>query len=226
MHRPARSLSGRLAQGLIAAALASTLASAARAEGFSGQGCGNPFKNHYGPFDYRSHRGEELNLVEHFHFTPGVESLTRPVNTTMETMAQDVGYTLHVFPNHARALMTMTRLGEKHKTDMPPGASFTVECYLWRAVRFAPDDTVPRSLYARYLAKKNRKEEALAQLAAAEKYAEDNAISHFNIGVSYFEMGEYERAVAQAQQARTLGLEWPQLIDMLKRANKWHEPAS
>lgn len=183
--------------------------------------CGNPFQNHFGPFDYRNATLEEKRMVEGAHFTPGVESLTRPSKTTYGTMAGDVGYTLHVFPNHHRALISMMRLGDRHKTDKPPGARYTVECYLERAVRFRPDDTIALSLYAQYLGKKNRKPEALHKLQLAIIAAGDNPMSLHTIGTVYLELGEFDLALAQAHKARALGLEWPYLEDALKAAGHW-----
>ena len=100
--------------------------------------CGNPFVNHFGPWDYRSASAHELRTVESVHFTPGVESMTQAATTVATRMAADVGYTLHVFPNHHRALITMVRLGEKQQSPQPLGAKFTVDCYFQRAVQFRP----------------------------------------------------------------------------------------
>ena len=185
--------------------------------------CGE-LKNHFGPFDYRVERGERLRLVESYHFTPGIEALVRPVNTTHREMAADVAYTLHVFPNHHRALITMVRLGERHRTELPPGAKFTIECYFDRAVRFADNDVVVRLLLARYLASKNRKEDAVRQLAFASEMAGKNALSHFNIGLAYFELKEFERARVEALKAHELGLQRKELIEMLRQEQQWPGP--
>jgi hypothetical protein len=37
--------------------------------------CGNPFVNHFGPFDYRIAPVADRELVERFHFTPETEQL-------------------------------------------------------------------------------------------------------------------------------------------------------
>ena len=147
------------------------------AQGASDAPCGNPFVNHFGPFDYRTASPADKKLVEDFHFTPGIEAMVRPVNTTYDGMAQDVAYTLHVFPNHPRALLTMMRLGERHKSPQPPGAKYTVDCYFERAVQFRPDDTVVRGLYATYLARNGRKPEALQHLSIARRAA---GAAHWN----------------------------------------------
>ncbi len=198
----------------------------ALAQGADGSPCGNPFVNHFGPWDYRTATKHDKGLVEGAHFTPGVESLTRPSKTMYSTMAQDVAYTLHVFPNHPRALNAMMRLGERHKMDSPPGAAYTVECYFERAVKYRPDDTVVRALFAVFLGKKKKNAEAARQLEIATEFAKDNPVTHFNIGLVYFDIGNYEQALAAAHRARAGGYTRPELEERLKSVGKWVEPTT
>lgn len=188
------------------------------------QACGNPFRNHYGPFDYRTASLETRKLVEDYHFTVGVETLTQPKSTTFRNMAQDVQYVLNVFPNHHRALITMEKLTQRWKVDPAPGATLPVECYFDRAIRFRPDDTVARALYAQFLARRGRSEQAALQLQQAAEHAQDNALSHYNIGLVFFEIGRHEQALAQAHRALAMGYPRTELADKLKAAGKWKEP--
>lgn len=185
--------------------------------------CGNPFSNHFGPFDYRSADQATKNLVERAHFTPGVEAMTQPATTTLGTMAGDVGYTLRVFPNHHRALITMMRLGERHKTDLPPSAGFTVDCYFERAILFRPDDTVARLLYVQYLTKLKRNELAKYHIVMAKRSAGDNPMSHYNVGLVAYEAGDFELALAQAHRAKELGYQRPELEQQLRNAGRWRD---
>lgn len=187
--------------------------------------CGNPFKSWFGPYDYRTAPKGALENVETHHFTPQVEQMIRGVTTGVTDMGKDVAYVLGVFPNHHRALITMMRLGERDRNDQPRGASLPIECWFDRAVRYARDDTVARLLYAMWLRKKGRIEDSLAQTRFAEGFAvKDNPFTHYNIGMSYFELGQYDQAAAAALRARDLGLDRPELIDRLKGVNKWVEP--
>lgn len=188
--------------------------------------CGNPFVNHFGPWDIRTAAPGDRKMVEDFHFTPGIESMTRPRNTTIGEMAQDVAYVLNVFPNHHRALITMQRLSVRWKADPAPGTNRTVECWFDRAVRFRPDDTVVRALYAQFLHQRKRTPEALALLKAATEFASDNALSNYNIGLVYLEIGEFELALAQAHKALEMGFPRPELSERLKAAGRWKEPAN
>jgi hypothetical protein len=140
--------------------------------------------------------------------------------------AGDISYVLNVFPNHHRALITMTRLAERLKTDMPPASQRTLHCWFDRATRFALDDTVVRVLSAQFLTRNGQKEPARVQLQLASDVASENAFSHFNIGLAFFELGDHDRALAAAHRAIALGLGRPELADRLRRVNKWVEPAA
>lgn len=175
----------------------------------------------FGPFDYRTERNSNLTVVEEYHFTPEIENLIKG-NTS--TIGGDLDYTLRAFPNHHRALIAMMRLGEKLKTPQPPGARFSVECWFDRALYFRPDDDIVRLLYATFLAKNGRKPEAIKQLEVTAKSAGDNAFTHYNVGLIYFDIKDYDQALAQAHIAYGLGFGRPELREKLKSAGKWKEP--
>lgn len=184
--------------------------------------CGD-LSNGYGPYDYRTDRGETLGRVDRAHFPPITEALIRG-KSERSPPGPDIDYTLRAYPNHHRALVATMRFGERTKRDPPPGMRYTVECWLQRAVRFRPDDTVARGLYAKFLVERNRKPEAIAQLKAAEGHAGDNPFSHYNIGLIYLEAKEYDAALVQAHRAMALGFPRTELKDGLVAAGKWQEP--
>ena len=176
----------------------------------------------YGPYDYRNQQ-DKLPIVEIAHFTPIVESLIRGQNSGVNA-GGDIDYTLRAFPNHHRALDAMVRYGEKMRSDKPPGANYTVECYFERALRFRPDDTIARMLYATFLAKRGRTSEAVGQREYATSTAGTNAFSQYNIGLVYFDLRQYDKALVQAHKAMELGFPQTLLIERLKQADKWSEP--
>lgn len=208
-----------------AACLAIVVACGAAGAQVSDGSCGNPFVNHFGPYDYRTAPASTKALVENVHFTPGVATLTKPATTMFVTMAQDIGYTLQVFPNHHRALLTMERASERFRRDPPPGANFTVECWYLRAIRFRPDDTVARGLYAQFLNRRKRVAEAERQLDQAVNLARDSALSLFSLGLVYVELGLHDKALPLAHRAQALGFPRMELVNALKAAGKWSEPA-
>jgi tetratricopeptide (TPR) repeat protein len=189
-----------------------------------GENCG-AITSSFGPFDYRVERGNNLNLVESAHFTPSVEALIKG-NTGM--LGGDLNYTLSVFPNHHRALMSVMRYGEKMKNPHPPDLRYSVECYFDRAIRFRPDDGIPRMMYAIFLAKGNRNSEATQQLDIASANAEgkENPFTHYNLGLNYMDLKEYDKAQEQAHKAYALGFLQPELKDKLKALGKWTDMAA
>ena len=181
--------------------------------------CGE-LNNAYGPYDYRSDR-DKLPIVEIAHFTPEVEALMRGLTGLV---GGDIDYTLRAFPNHHRALLTMMRLGERTKSVQPAGAKYTVDCYFQRAVRFKPDDTTARMLFANYLLKNGRSAEANQQMEQTLALAGDNPFTHYNAGLVYLDMKNYEKALQQAHTAYALGFSRPELREALKKVGKWVEP--
>ncbi len=184
-------------------------------------GCGNPFVNGFGPHDYRVETGHNRKIVEDYHFTPNIETLIRGNSAPL---GGELDYTLRAFPNHHRALIAMMRLGKRLKDAKPPGAQFAVECYFKRALVFRPDDTVARLIYANYLSGNGRKSDATRELETVVRQAPDNAFTQYNVGLIYFELGEFDRALAQAHRAQGMGFERQDLKDQLVAAGKWADP--
>jgi tetratricopeptide (TPR) repeat protein len=181
--------------------------------------CGS-LQSSYGPYDYRSDK-DKLQIVEQNHLTPEVINLVRGSSAAI---GGDLGYTLRAFPNHHVALNAMIRLGEKEKTAKPIGAKYSVECYLQRAMRFRDDDAVVRVLYASYLSKAGKRNEALNQLDEAARLGVEGANICYNMGLIYFDLKEYEKSLSYGQRAYILGYPLPGLQDKLKKAGKWKEP--
>lgn len=201
--------------GLLAIAVASACAHAAY------EPCGS-LENAYGPFDYRTHR-DKLAIVEKFHFTQSVEMLQ---SGHTGSLGGDLDYTLRASPNHPRALMAMSNLALRNHTDHVRGAEYTIECYFDRAIRFAPNDGNVYMIYGTYLFKKGDKESAIKELKIAERYAEDNANLHYNLGLVYLDVKAYDQALAHAQRAYALGFPLAGLRNKLIAAGKWREPSA
>lgn len=190
------------------------------------QGCGPIGRGGigtFGPFDYRTERNSNLTVVEEYHFTPEVENL---IKGNTGTIGGDLSYTLVTFPNHHRALIAMMRLGEKQKTPQPAGSRYSVECWFERAVRFRPDDVIVRMIYSTYLNRHGRLADANRELKEAANYAKDDAFAHYNIGLHYFDLKNYDQALAEAHKASALGFTPTALRDKLISVGKWIEPTN
>lgn len=175
----------------------------------------------YGPFDYRAANNQQRSLVENAHFDEGVRTLTKGLTGPF---GGDIGYTLNVFPNHPLALMTMERLVEVEKKNPPTGAKYTIECWYERALRFRPDDHIPRLLYANFLIKKQKTDDALKHLDYVANTTQDNPLAQFNVGMLYFDMKDYDKALVQAHRVMEMGFTRPELRDRLTAVGRWVNP--
>lgn len=191
------------------------------AEALGGSACGELSNGTNGPFDYRNERGM-LRVVEAFHFTPKVEALVS--GESGYQVGSDLDYVLRAFPNHHRALMAAMRWGEKRKTAAPADMPRPLECYFDRALRFRPEDSVARLIYATFLSRNARQEEAVQQVDLVATRAGDNPFTRYNAGLLYVELKQYDKALEQAHAAMALGLTRAELREQLKAAGKWSDP--
>jgi len=183
--------------------------------------CGDLSNGTNGPFDYRNER-QALQVVETFHFTAKVEALV--TGQSGYQVGADLEYVLRAFPNHPRALMATMRWGEKLKTATPSDMHYSVECFFDRALRFRPDDNVVRMIYATFLSRNGRQEESVPQIDMVAARAGDNPFTHYNAGLLYAELKQYDKALAQAHAAMALGFTRTELREQLKAAGEWSDP--
>lgn len=199
---------------IAALALASGSSLAARAvDSLADMDCGNPFENAFGPFDYRTASHGQKQIVEINHFTSQVEGLRAGL---AGSLGADIDYTLRVFPNHPRALMSMIRLGQRLKSPIPNGANWTVECYVERGVQYQPDDMDVRLIRGIFRATQGRYKEAIEDYTFVLAKQPNNAQAHYNLGLAYFEVKDYDRAVEEAKAAKALGFSLAGLANKLK----------
>jgi tetratricopeptide (TPR) repeat protein len=196
-------------------------------------GCGPiQAEGQFGPYDYRpdkfvaggpfkTHEGL-LNIVERAHFTPEVEAGIRGKSSSRAT--GDISYTLRAFPNHHRALIAMANISIREGVDKPNGSSYTIDCWFQRAIAWRSDDVIVRLIYASHLTKTKRLKEAQAQADFAAANAGDNAFTHLNVGLVYYNMGNFEQALQHAHKSIALGLNNMTLKDLLVKEGKWSEP--
>jgi len=187
--------------------------------------CGS-LENAFGPFDYtnpaytteQQGRGESpLGLVEGGHFDSDVENLVRGVSTS--SPLNDLDYTLRAFPNHHRALHAIANYHLKY--GLRKHGRYTIECWFDRAMRFRPDDPIVRVVYGVFLAKKGSSDDALEQYKEALQIRESIPEAHYNIGLLYTELRQYDLAYDHAIRAYELGYPLPGLRNRLIKAGVW-----
>ncbi len=181
--------------------------------------CGH-FKQQIGPFDYTNHehREKHLHVVEFHHFDKNVENL---ISGMTGTIGADLQFTLMMFPNHHRALVSMSKLAIRDKTNKPEGARYSVLCYFDRAIRFNPNDATVRYVFSSYLLETNKFDMALEQLDIASKLEPDNPAIQYNLGLLYFQKKDYDKAAHFAKKAYSKNFPLPGLKNKLSSVGKW-----
>ncbi len=177
----------------------------------------------YGPYDYVK-EPDKVPIVNQGHFSDRVERLLGGKSSS--TPGGDLNYTLRAIPNHHRALVAAERFAEKTKQDPPPEMQYTVECWYERALRLSPEDHVARLLYASYLARQKKGDDADRQLkwVLLKRAAEPFTVN--NVGLIYLEMGRPEEALAQAHAAEALGMTRSPLRLQLEKRGLWRNPSA
>lgn len=118
----------------------------------------------------------------------------------------------------------MMNLGLKLKTERPPLSSHTVACFFNRAMWFQPNDPLVRMIYATYLSKHGKNDEAIKQLELALELGASGSNFEYNLGLAYFEVGDYEKSLRFAHRAYRGGFNLPGLKGKLVKAGKWQYP--
>jgi Tfp pilus assembly protein PilF len=181
--------------------------------------CGS-LQNHYGPFDYRTAQRSHIDVVEKHHFTSRVETLQGAMTGKI---GGDIDYTLKVFPNHPRALLSMATLAEREKTNKPAGSQYTLDCWFDRAMRFQPGDGVVQVIYGITLLRQDKTREAIDRLESAVELLGDNANAYYNLGLAYFKTKDYDTALKYAHKAYAAGFPLPGLRNKLEQVGKWRD---
>lgn len=184
--------------------------------------CGD-LRTAYGPFDYRKRATLpfELDIVERVHFTPEVEN---GIKGATGAVGGDLSYTLVVWPNHHRALVSMSTIALRTKSMHLYAAKYPVECWFNRALRFTPDDGTVHAIYANYLFAQGRPDAAFSELKQAVDLEPENPVINYNLGLAYFKHKDYDLALKHAQKAYSLDYPLPGLKKKLIDVGKWVEP--
>jgi tetratricopeptide (TPR) repeat protein len=196
----------------------------------------------FGPFDYydtRSTPTKAYALVESAHLGPKTQLMLRQGDKC--GYWGDLDYTLRAFPNHPRALKMMA---EFLKTNVscniggPPPATTsaldlaaqiesgrwegrTMEYYFETAIKYRPQYTETRVLFARALRDVGKRDQAVEVLQEALKQDAGSSAAHYEIGTLLLAKGDKQAALRHARKAYQLGSPPAALRDQLVAAGIW-----
>ena len=162
-----------------------------------------------------------LHHVETFHFTPKVESLTG--GTSSGTIYGDLLYTLSKFPNHYRALYSISLYyawkvyirDNRAKLIDDGERMIPAECFFNRAIAFKKQDPKLYYLYGVYLYKVGELDLALEQFKKSEKLNPKDIYLISNMAKLYYDKGDYNNAVAYIKKAPKQTKAIKKLVQML-----------
>ena len=99
----------------------------------------------------------------------------------------------------------------------------SAECYFERAIMFRPDDGMVRMAYGVFRHRQGKKDLALDNYKEAVRLMPEASEPHYNIGLLYVELEEFELAREHARRAYELGYPLPGLRNALARLGEWED---
>lgn len=156
---------------------------------------------HVGVFDYTNpeQRKNNLPVVEEYHFSKELQMLL-PEKSDGKVDIGGFHYTLRAFPNHHKALNAIMyyQLINGSNSKMP-ALTLPVECYMQRAISFAPNDVVSYMLYATYLKKTKHFQQADDYYKKAIQIAPNEPSVNYSYGLFLIDLKKYPEALEQAK---------------------------
>ena len=164
--------------------------------------CGNPFDNgEVGPWDFNNGEDrtnpQKIPIIEKFHFNRDVESLDKGQSSAYAL--DDLDYVLRAVPNHPRALNAVARY-EIEKGGIPAGRR-SAACWFERALEFRPEDGTVWLIYGNFSARTHQPDVALEAYERAKKLMPESIEVDYNMGLLYYKLGQYDRALVHARTA-------------------------
>jgi tetratricopeptide (TPR) repeat protein len=172
-----------------------------------------------GPYNYYTGDQQErllLGSVEGNHLGLLRQKLRHP---DPYLVFGECNFILGKFPNHPEALYLCSEhsITRAKKPEMG-------QRYLDRAEQLFPDVASTEVVYGMYLHRLGKPKAAVEKYQRALELDPGSRNAHYNLGLSYLSLKEYDLASKHAQQAYALGHPSPGLRDGLKRVGKWNPP--
>jgi tetratricopeptide (TPR) repeat protein len=149
-----------------------------------------------------------------FHLQPALDDMKRGA---WGSARNNLEFILRHFPNSPQALNGISELC----TVRWKSAQCDADSWMERAAAINPSIATTWVIYGIHLQRKRLHREAVDKFAHALELNPDNLNAHYNLGLAYFDLKEYDKANEQAQISYSLGAPLPGLRDMLKRAGAW-----
>ena len=164
-----------------------------------------------------------IKRVENVHFQRQWEHINPRVPSWK--IASEVMYTLFVFPNHPRALWSISRLEKlrgplKSYASSPRIPRLSADCFYDRAIRFRSDQSPTWMIYGMHLHGRGRLAQAREAYMTARKLGEDSTQFHYNFGLLLVDTRELDLAEESARVAYSRGYQQSGLKDQLAKLGR------
>jgi len=151
-----------------------------------------------GPWDYTNPATHvHLERVEHSYFAPHVENLAWDPKQDAMSAAK----TLRIYPNHHRALYTLMRYYRDYPNIDNKNEIHSMECLFARASFFAPNDPTVYMLYGMHYHWNSDFIGSKGKYLKAYDLDPENPQVNYNLGLMYYDQGDYESAAKHADIA-------------------------
>ena len=156
---------------------------------------------------------ELLTAVEKYHMQLGYDELSAK---RYDAAFGDAKFMLHYFPNHPKALILLSEICNRWQSpDCNPDE------WLEKAVSRNPAVAETHLLYGIYLHRTKRFDAAVKNYKQALETDPMSLNAHYNLGLAYVDLKQYELANQHAQKSYALGAPFPGLREKLKRVGAW-----
>ena len=151
-----------------------------------------------GPWDYiKPATHVHLERVEGSYFPPQVENLS--INPAQSALG--AAKTLRIYPNHHRALYTVMRFYRDYPDLVDNSELYTMECLFTRASFFSPNDPMVYMLNGMHYHWNSDFISSKGKYLQAYNLDPKNPQVNYNLGLMYYDQGDYENAAKHADIA-------------------------
>lgn len=162
---------------------------------------------------------ELLHNVIQFHLGPGRDEA---IKGRFDAALEHFEFILRYYPNHPQALFALSELCQKWKSSVCDNAA---DRWFQRAIERNPEAAPSHVVQAMHLHRKNKLDDAVKSYKRAIELAPNSVNAHYNLGLAYTDLKQYDQANLHAQKSYSLGVTLPALRTRLEKVGKWNPGA-
>ena len=155
----------------------------------------------------------QLKNVEEYHIGPGQAKTAQRFYPSAQ---QEFEFILRYYPNHPKALSLLSDLCQRW-----PVRTCNADAWFEKAIKRNPNVSQTYHLYGIHLHRKKQLKEAVQAYRRAIELAPKSMYAHYDLGLAYADLQQYDLANQHAQKSYQLGAYMPGLRNKLEKVGKW-----